>query len=102
MDQPVTSEEKLWPRVSVETWADFQRQIEPHLDGNWIFRGVGSVRHQLVPLVGRKRGDYSYSPEVEQDFFDQFKREALPLLAIRPTDKWEWLALAQHHGVPTR
>jgi hypothetical protein len=34
--------------------------------------------------------------------FQQFKRESLPFLGVRPTTDWEWLALAQHHGVPTR
>jgi hypothetical protein len=31
-----------------------------------------------------------------------FCREARIQLAVLPTDEWEWLALAQHHGLPTR
>jgi hypothetical protein len=84
------------------TWADFQTQIEPHLDGNWIFRGVASVNHQLIPSVGRPRDGYQYSVALESDLLNQFKREALPFLPQRPNDEWEWMALAQHHGVPTR
>ena len=31
-----------------------------------------------------------------------FQRRALPYLDREPRDLWDWLALAQHHGVPTR
>ena len=31
-----------------------------------------------------------------------FKQRALPLLDFMPRNDWEWLAIAQHHGLPTR
>jgi len=31
-----------------------------------------------------------------------FKERAVPYLNINPKNDWEWLALAQHHGLPTR
>ena len=34
--------------------------------------------------------------------FSIFQREAQGYLATLPTNPWEWLALAQHHGLPTR
>jgi hypothetical protein len=91
-----------WKRVRVASWADFQRTIEDFLDGKWLFRGVTSVRHTLIPSVGRQREGYGYSRPLEDRLFQQFKREALPFLRVRPDGDWEWLALAQHHGVPTR
>jgi hypothetical protein len=91
-----------WERKRVRTWAEFQQHIEQYLDGNYLFRGVTSVRHTLVPSVGRQRDGYSYSAAIEKELFNQFKREALPFLAMRPENDWEWLALAQHYGVPTR
>src|SRR4051812_29705315 len=90
----------LWKRRRVENWRQFQDVIEGFLDGNWLFRGVASVRHTLTPSVGRERGSYGYSLALEKSLFQQFKREALPFLAVRPANDWEWLALAQHHGVP--
>jgi len=91
-----------WERRRLRTWTEFQQHIEQYLDGNYLFRGVTSVRHKLIPSVGRQRDGYSYKLSIEKALFDQFKREALPFLATRPVNDWEWLALAQHYGVPTR
>jgi hypothetical protein len=88
--------------MRISSWAEFQQQIEPFLDGRWLFRGVTSVRYSLVPSVGRDREGVGYSQALERALFEQFKREALPFLPHRPGSDWEWLALAQHHGVPTR
>ena len=38
----------------------------------------------------------------EQRLFERFKRRARSGLSALPQDDMEWLALAQHHGVPTR
>jgi hypothetical protein len=90
-----------WHRKVVSTWQQYQEVIEPYLDGDHLFRGVESEKYELVTSVGRGE-PFAYSPEVEAELFDQFRREALPLLPSRPQDEWEWLALAQHFGTPTR
>jgi hypothetical protein len=95
-------DKRPWHRERVQNWKEFQSHIETFLDGNYLFRGVASVRFPLVTSVGRQREGYEYSQAREEALFDQFKREALPFLPIRPASNWEWLALAQHHGVPTR
>ncbi len=38
----------------------------------------------------------------EQRLLNEFKRRAIPFLANTPRSEWEWLGLAQHHGLPTR
>jgi len=40
--------------------------------------------------------------DCESKMFQDFKRQALPLLQFRPSDDWDWLALAQHHSMATR
>ena len=39
---------------------------------------------------------------VERNMFERFKREAVLHTYVRPQNDWEWLCLAQHHGLPTR
>ena len=34
--------------------------------------------------------------------FDEFKRQAHPHLESHPVTDWDWLAVAQHHGMATR
>lgn len=91
-------------RVRVRTWAEFQDVIESDLDGKSIFRGVSDVRYLLLPSIGRRSDDWKYSNGLEQRIFQRFKREALPYCPphLQVFDDWNWLALAQHHGVPTR
>jgi hypothetical protein len=38
----------------------------------------------------------------ERALFDEFKRTARRHLSVAPGDDWEWLAIAQHHGLATR
>ncbi len=68
-----------------------------------IYRGVSSVDHKLIPTLGRinlKSGDTYQS--VERKVIKTFKERSLPFLSTIPSNNWEWLALAQHHGLPTR
>jgi FRG domain len=38
----------------------------------------------------------------EATLFAGFRREAILLTERTPHDEWQWLAVAQHHGLPTR
>jgi len=68
-----------------------------------IYRGVSSVNYKLISTLGRiklKEGDTFET--VEQKTLRVFKERAIPFIATTPANDWEWLALAQHHGLPTR
>lgn len=68
-----------------------------------IFRGVGKVSYQLVPSLGRvQSADKTSLPAVERRMVRLFREGARPYLQQQPANEWEWLALAQHHGLPTR
>jgi FRG domain len=38
----------------------------------------------------------------ERSLLERFKKGARPYISVEPADSWEWLALAQHHGLATR
>ena len=40
--------------------------------------------------------------DYEKTLFDSFTRQARSHLVLHPTTAWEWLAVAQHYGLPTR
>ena len=62
-----------------------------------VFRGQRR-QHPLLPSVAR---NVEYV-RTELSVFDEFKREALPYLDYIPSSPWQWLAVAQHNGLPTR
>ncbi len=65
-----------------------------------IFRGQ-TEDWSLVPLVGRNTEKTGYL-DTERKILEEFKREALPHLPFVPRTLWQWLAVAQHNGLPTR
>jgi hypothetical protein len=82
-------------------WQSFLEFVERHQTSNWLFRGVAdSVGHHLVPKIGRNPKTYSASLELV--IFANFKRRARQFVDTSGMTEWDMLALAQHHGLPTR
>lgn len=72
------------------------------IEGVVIDRGVSDESHDLVPSVGRWKGPMDSRRAYERQVFSDFKNRALGYLNVQPRNDWEWLFLAQHHGLPTR
>jgi type I restriction enzyme M protein len=70
----------------------------------WVFRGVSNKDYKLIPKIGRRINSENNIAllKTEQSMFDIFKRQAHPHLTYTPRNDYEWLTLAQHHGLPTR
>ncbi|HCG6770825.1 FRG domain-containing protein [Vibrio parahaemolyticus] len=64
----------------------------------WVFRGHGHPDWELKPKVGRK----PYSNSSEEVIFKAWKRRANEFIREQPKSDWEWLAIAQHHGLATK
>ena len=68
-----------------------------------IFRGVIDEKYELLPKLGRPemklRGTL---PKIEKEILRLFKDHASPYLPGPNLSEWELLAIAQHHGLPTR
>ena len=69
-----------------------------HKDNRWIFRGQTDPSWELVPKAGRKNlNDFG-----EERIFRPWKRKAYSFVDSIPQNDWDWLALGQHHGLPTK
>ena len=89
----------------VSSWSVFSEWIEKRNTVNYLFRGLTSTKHKLIPKVGRPKShakERGYTREAEYWLFMEFKRLASAYIDRVPRSDWEWLVLAQHHGLPTR
>jgi hypothetical protein len=84
----------------IRSIADFTNDLEGEFDSDdFLFRGQPDDS-DLIPKLARLS-----LPDVlatERQLLSDFRREALPYIDRPVTDPWEWLAVAQHHGLPTR
>lgn len=84
-----------------DKWRDFAAFVDRHQQSNWIFRGVAdAAAHGLVPKVGRDEDVYDEA--TERVIFANFKRRARQFVDTSGLSQWDLMALAQHHGLPTR
>ena len=75
---------------------DFGRHSD-HARPTLVFRGLARGSYTNVSSLARLEGDY---PALERHLLRNFRKYAYKE-APGPTT-WHWLALGQHHGLPTR
>jgi len=105
-------------RTRVSSWSDLADLVDhfSFFNGHdWLFRGVTNATHGLVPKIGRtntralkpdpltgERARVPYRLEDERAVLAMFKQQARAHLPLAPDTELEWLAIAQHFGLPTR
>lgn len=62
------------------------------------FRGQSDFDWKLIPKAGRPE----YSKVPDKEIFRHWKRRAISFLLNQKMSDWEYLAAAQHTGLPTR
>jgi hypothetical protein len=82
-----------------DLWVSFWDWLDVHPASAFLFRGQAD-KSPIVPKIGRSV--YNYHRAREQELHTAFVRAARPFLPMPLSSHWEWLALAQHHGAPTR
>lgn len=84
---------------SIGSFEDLHGAFAEYREGKrWIFRGQGKCDWNLLSKVGRP----PYIGVDEQTVFYSWRRAAIEYVSIIPASDWEWLAIAQHHGLATR
>jgi hypothetical protein len=98
-------EKSIMEPITVKNWDQLLESVQsPDFDeSSSIFRGVTSAEHMLRPKVGRDlECRFHYSKSREKNLYERFRQFSVLFRAGRPHDPWEDIALAQHHGLPTR
>src|SRR5512139_1701949 len=96
----------LLDEVRVDSWNELQEALyesswhEPlgRFRSEFAFRGMPDAREPLVTTLMRLGGAYK---TVEGPLLRAFRKYA-PRSAVPGDSVWNWLAVAAHHGLPTR
>jgi hypothetical protein len=98
----VTERARTWTELLDQLYAgswnpDLQRFRSP-----FAFRGLAHLDHDLSNSLLRLAGAGADITRVELALLRNFRKYAHDRTAIGVDSIWHWLALAQHHGLPTR
>jgi len=90
--------------IRIQTFVEFHEIIENNDPRTVVYRGVKSAKFPLIPKIGRILPPPSFpSKEAnEKEMLRLFKEKAFPYLDFTPASDWDWLAIGQQHGLPTR
>lgn len=97
-----------YENITIESWEQFQEVVGKPKFRSWAFRGQSNAAWQLFSSLSR----YLKTFKVHKDAWVQqelrilriFRRKTHLFLDHIPeeNDSFQWLALMQHHGAPTR
>jgi len=82
----------------VGSFAELHDVLARYRKSRWLFRGQANADWALVPKAGRP----PYEGCDDKSYLTMWKRRAVELVKALPADDWDWLAIAQHHGLATR
>jgi len=90
--------------TEIRNFTEFHEIIEDYDARTVIYRGMKSVNFPLIPKIGRIVPPPSFRSRKanEQEILRLFKEQALLYLDFIPTTDWDWLAIGQQSGLPTR
>jgi hypothetical protein len=95
-------------KIPIHSWGEFVRQVSSGAFKNWAFRGQQDATWPMESSLSRhlltRHIHQSLWREQEERTIRIFRRKAHLFLQHLPgsDDIFEWVALMQHHGAPTR
>jgi hypothetical protein len=98
----------IYKQYRLESWLDFLKIIIDSPYSNWAFRGHRKAIWPLASTLSRYLRNFHIDPRAwpqqEGRILRVFKRKAHHFLAQLPApdNDFQWLALMQHNGAPTR
>lgn len=88
----------------IRNFVELHEIIEKYDARTVIYRGIKSITYPLIPKIGRIVPPASiHSREAnEQEILRLFQERAFQYLDFIPASDWDWLAIGQQYGLPTR
>ena len=86
-----------WTELLEQLFAESWRPELQRFRSQFAFRGRNDAAEDLSTSLQRLGGDAGLEGHLLRNFRKYAQREAVPSDSV-----WNWLALAQHHGLPTR
>jgi hypothetical protein len=92
------------------SWTELLEQL---YEGSWndeiqrfrspyAFRGLADLDHGLTNSLSRLARGHPDIDKLERSMLRNFRKYAAQQASTRVDSIWHWLAVAQHHGLPTR
>src|SRR5437868_6737436 len=85
----------------IRTLRDYFSFLAKQTEDTLLFRGQ-PTDEPLIPRLARINPRRMTALQFERIVLRMLKQQAVPFLNLAPSSEWDWLALAQHHGLPTR
>lgn len=95
-------------RIPIDSWAQFSSVVAGPRFRNWAFRGHADAKWPIFSSLSRYLKEYRINRRAWSDQEERivriFRRKGHLYLDKVPgrEDDFQWLALMQHHGAPTR
>jgi hypothetical protein len=86
----------------IREFDDLHKEVRTHDPNSVIYRGLKSIDYDLMPRLGRESLRGNDPLKGEQTILRLFREQAYQYVTDHSLNNWDWLALAQHHGLPTR
>jgi hypothetical protein len=93
---------RSWSELLEQLYADSWNEELQRFRSPYAFRGLSCSNHDLSNSLARLAGPHGDINKVELSLLRNFRKYAHAQASPGVDSIWHWLAMAQHHGLPTR